>query len=521
MVNPPVLNARLGLLVAGTPDEKLLGAHATGPGDLWHSGLLRGFENVLGELMYWEPDWWYLNNVPADAVSVSWRCDPEAFAIRPEVWERLGGFDPAYESDVTRMLDFIFRLIRKGGVPLHVPGLYPAQQSRRVEISRADLYLFFTRNFKAEYRRYLHVRESIRTGSPLAEWKHLRAAEARSAAVPGPVDQTIPIRPLPELAGQPPKVSVILPTLRRQTYARQVVEDLSRQTVPPHEIFLVDQTPPEERDQRAYEGLETNPALRILYPEISGACRARNEAIRRSTGDYLVFADDDIRLLPDFIESYARFFQAYGCAAANGHDLRAKHHTDGLDRLEERLAQANRGVIRAGLDVKFNTANSCVRRDWAEICVGNDLNFEGGYGEDRDFGFRIRKAGGVVMSNPFAANLHLKPPGGGFRWWGAVMRARKRAPWEINRQVGWIRPKPVPTTVYGMIKSMTAGQFREWILQYLLRSWWPQYRRGHETTRRRLLMLAPRILATPLLLVRLWVSYGFARDLLRLGPRYE
>ncbi len=521
MVTPPVLNARLGLLVAGAPDEQLLEAHSAGPGDLWHSGLQRGLENVLGELMYWEPDWWYLNNVPAGAVSVSWRCDPESFVIRPEVWERLGGFDPAYESDVTRMLDFTFRMIRKGGVPLHVPGLYPALPSRRVEIPRSDLYLFFARNFKAEYRRYLYVRESIRTRSPISEWKKLRAAEARSAAVPRPTDQVIPIRALPELNGRPAKLSVILPTLRRQTYARQVVEDLSRQTLPPHEIFLVDQTPPEERDRRAYEGLEANPALRILYPEISGACRARNEAIRQATGDYLVFADDDIRLLPDFIEKHARFFQAYGCAAANGHDLRAKHYTDGLDRLEERLAQANQGVIRAGLDAKFNTANSCVRRDWAEMCVGNDLNFEGGYGEDRDFGFRIRKAGGVVMANPFAANLHLKPPGGGFRWWGTIMRARKRAPWEVNRQVGWIRPKPVPTTVYGMIKSMTGGQFREWILQYLLRSWWPQYRRSHESSRRRLLMLAPRILATPVLLVRLWISYSFARDLLRLGPRYE
>lgn len=522
MVKPPVLNTRLRLLVAGEADEGLLETHTSGPGDLWHSGLQRGFANALSELIYWAPEWWYLNNGPTDAVSVTWRADPEAFAIRPEVWERLGGFDKAYESAEMQVLDLAFRMIQHGGVPLHVPGLYPAQPTRKVEIPRSDIHLFFARNFKQDYGRYLCIRESLRTLSPWREWSLMRKARERARAIPAPVSRPIPIRPLVP-APADARVSVVIPTMRRQDYTRQYVEDLARQTLVPHEVIIVDATPEAGRKPGIYENFDPPVNVRVFWQTSLGSCRARNEGMRAATGDYILFGDDDIRVLPDYVENHVRFLETYHCAVTNGHDIRAAHHTDGLDKLRERLEKSLRGEVKAGLDFKFNNADTCVRREWIERCVGNDINFDGGYGEDKEFGLRITRTGGVVMFNPMSANLHLKPPAGGFRWWGSFVKQkkRKRAPWELNRRVGWIRPKPVPTTLYGIIKHTTPEQFREWTIQRVTRSWWPQYLRSRETTNRRLLMLIPRMLATPVLLLRLWISYGFARDLLRLGPRYE
>jgi len=48
--------------------------------------------------------------------------------------------------------------------------------------------------------------------------------------------------------------------------------------------------------------------------------------------------------------------------------------------------------------------------------VGNDINYDGGYGEDSDFGLSLMKIGVTVLQNPFATNLHLKPASGGYRF---------------------------------------------------------------------------------------------------------
>ena len=66
----------------------------------------------------------------------------------------------------------------------------------------------------------------------------------------------------------------------------------------------------------------------------------------------------------------------------------------------------------------FSNANSCVKRTHVDQLKGNDINFDGGYGEDTDFGISLIKTGIPVLFNPFSANLHLKPPAGGYRFWG-------------------------------------------------------------------------------------------------------
>lgn len=66
----------------------------------------------------------------------------------------------------------------------------------------------------------------------------------------------------------------------------------------------------------------------------------------------------------------------------------------------------------------FNNANNCVKREFVNKLVGNDINFDGGYGEDNDFGLSLTKIGVMVLQNPFSNSLHLKPPVGGYRFWG-------------------------------------------------------------------------------------------------------
>src|SRR5687768_4472740 len=126
------------VLICGAPDLVQLEKEIAGPGDLWHSGLLRGCHNLFPELVYAaQVYWFYLNDADGSVRSVSWRVDPTAFAVRLSAWKALGGFDPAYSSDAARALDLGFRLIRLGGIPLHVPALFPSLTEK--ELAKSSL----------------------------------------------------------------------------------------------------------------------------------------------------------------------------------------------------------------------------------------------------------------------------------------------------------------------------------------------------------------------------------------------
>jgi GT2 family glycosyltransferase len=502
---------------------------ADGPGDLWHSGLLRGTAGLLPELRYKDPVWWwYLNDGDGHERRVAWRVDAGAFAVRASVWERLGGLDPAYSSDTTRGLDLGLRLMEAGGVPLHVPGLFPSEPEPRAEIPLVDLHLFFRRRTKRAYRLWALARQIGRRKRPWSEGAAYRKAARLAAAQPVPRDAIVPPRPLAPLPDPPPQVSVVIPTMGRQAMVADLLDDLSRQTLPPHQVLVVDATKPEDRDPDAFRAAERalpDGVLEIHWQTSRGSCRARNEAIRRATGDYIVFGDDDIRVASDYLEKHVRLLATYGADGANGLDLRADHHRQGLEDLAHKHREALEAgaAERIGVAERFNNADSCVRRDWVERLVGNDVNFDGGYGEDTDFGHCLVEAGAVLLKNPYAANLHLKPPAGGYRFWESQLfvRRRKPQPWELRRKVGWVKPKPSPTILYGFLKHSTPEQMRDWLYIILVRYWWPSFAKPDESRGRRLALLPLRLVKTPWVLFKIWISYRFARDLMARGPLHE
>ena len=515
------------VVLCGAPDLGILEEIIVGPGDLWHSGLLRGYAGLLPELKYWSPVYWYyLNDTAPDVRNVSWRVEYGAFAVRASVWEAMGGLDTSYTSRTTPSLDLGFKLIQNGGVPLHVPDLYPSVEhsDQHFSIPRPDVYLFFTRHFKRDYQLYMLLREVMTRRRPLAELRALRWAERQARSITAPQTITMPPRPLQPLTGRL-RVSAIVPTMRRQAYTANLLADYTRQTLPLHEVFVVDATPDEERAPGIYSQYEQSLPLRVIWQRSLGTCRARNEAIKLCTGDYILFADDDTRVPPDFVENHVRVLDTYQAQATNGLDIRADHPTQDLDDLARKLAQMEGRRQRVGVSENFNNANSCVRLEWVHLCTGNDVNFDGGYGEDGDFGHCLIERGAVVLYNPYSANLHLKPPTGGFRWWGAQAgkkgRSRKRQPWELKRRVGWIAPRPSPTIMYSFLKHYTKDQLREWLYVYLLRSWMPVEVRSGRSKPGQIWVFLRHLLSTPARLVRIWISYRFARDLAERGPIFE
>ncbi len=100
------------------------------------------------------------------------------------------------------------------------------------------------------------------------------------------------------------RISVVTPTLGRPLEVRELLANLTAQTVPPSEVILVDGAPP--GDERTRE------TVAAIAPTLPWPCRylrhgggtaiQRNAGIDASTGELIALIDDDIRLAEDFLE---------------------------------------------------------------------------------------------------------------------------------------------------------------------------------------------------------------------------
>jgi len=499
------------ILYAGNPNFEKLEQLASGPGDIWHSSFEQGYKNAFPEIVYQTAVFfWYLNDFDNVDECVSWRVNPNHFAVRQSVWEIAKGFDVNLKNPQLQALDFGFRCLRYlGGVPLYSKGLFTETTIENVIISKDDRFLFFLKNFKKQHSIWMIYRQGFWKTS---EWKAY--FKAKKEVIKINYGEVIPPRKLNDISGNP-AVSYIIPTMFRQEYTVQLLEDLSHQSLLPRQVIIVDATPHNERNETAYSFRKYPFEVTTIWQQSKGSCRARNEAIEISIGDFIVFGDDDIRIPKDFIENHVRLLETYHVGACNGLDVRADVHTQDLNDLEIKLEKLGKSRWKVGAAPNFSNANSCVKREFVNHLIGNDINFDGGYGEDSDFGLSLAKLGVTVLYNPFSANLHLKPPSGGYRFWGTQSKLtgknRKKQPWELDVPVKSVRPVPSPTIMYGILKQYSPEQFVEYKHKHFANYIFKGSKSG----------ILYRILRLPYKNLQFEKSVFYAKQLLKLGTRHQ
>ena len=92
----------------------------------------------------------------------------------------------------------------------------------------------------------------------------------------------------------------------RPDYLTRCLTSLEAQTLPREkwELILVDNASVSDKAPRP--DLSWHPQSRLVYEEELGLTPARLRGIRETTGDLLVFVDDDNVLDPDFLETAVR-----------------------------------------------------------------------------------------------------------------------------------------------------------------------------------------------------------------------
>jgi GT2 family glycosyltransferase len=215
------------------------------------------------------------------------------------------------------------------------------------------------------------------------------------------------------------RLSVVVPTYRREELLCRTLEDLLRQRWPAYEVLVVDQTADHTPATRSFLEAAAARITRITQdrPSLVGAL---NRGIRAATGEIVVLVDDDIQV-PDagFLAAHAANYDEPAIGAVAGRVLDAADPRAGA--YDPRSADPVWGFFHSGWThgrrVDVTTApgtNMSARRSLLLEVGGVDERFRGNaFRWENDLCLRLRRAGHRVVYDPApTVHHHYGSPGG-------------------------------------------------------------------------------------------------------------
>ncbi len=109
------------------------------------------------------------------------------------------------------------------------------------------------------------------------------------------------------------RVSVIIPAYNAVSVIEETLETVARQTLPPHEVIVVDDG---SSDETAEVARSHSVVSRVIVRENGGICPARNDAIEQVQGDLVCNLDADDLWHPLYLERMSEMMESNPHAAS-------------------------------------------------------------------------------------------------------------------------------------------------------------------------------------------------------------
>jgi glycosyltransferase involved in cell wall biosynthesis len=226
-----------------------------------------------------------------------------------------------------------------------------------------------------------------------------------------------------QLVASNPFISVVIPTLNRYEYLKDVLKDLENQTYKNFEVIIVDQT--DDFRKEFYEGWNLD--LKFWFQEEKALWKARNEAIQSANGDYILLYDDDSLVEKDWIYEHLKCLDFYKADLSSGVSI----STVG--------AEVPKHYNYFRWSDQLDTGNVLLKKEIFYAIGFFDLHFEKQRMGDGEYGLRCYLNGYKNISNYKAKRIHLKVSQGGLRQMGS---------WDGWRPKKLFGPRPVPSVLY-------------------------------------------------------------------------
>lgn len=208
-----------------------------------------------------------------------------------------------------------------------------------------------------------------------------------------------------------PTVSVVIPAYKAECTIRRALDSVLAQTVPVHEIIVVDDGSPDDQS-----GIiaEYGPLVTLIRQPNGKTAKARNTGLEAATGEFVAFLDADDYWEPTKLERQLAVFESHAdVAMVSGRFVEQEpsgdKHTPALHeraRISWDCVLRARGVEAFYVATRMWTGTVLVRRE----AIG-DKRFVTGLepAEDRDFWVRIVQEYPVYFCSEPLATYVLEP----------------------------------------------------------------------------------------------------------------
>ncbi|WP_245574758.1 glycosyltransferase family 2 protein [Gaetbulibacter saemankumensis] len=343
---------------------------------------------------------------------------PKLETLSPDVLAKLKP-DIGYKTEQAKAYDMSWQAIQKGYIGDGV--CYSAFERLPV----IDEYRFIRTYFNKVWVFYVFILRLLTLHNPVKEWGgwYKTREVKRFDVCSNPLDYHQWDVFDSKLLHRKPLVTVVIPTLNRYDYLKDVLIDLERQDYTNFEVIVIDQSTPFEAS--FYKDFSLD--IHVEYQEEKALWLARNKAIKQAKGTYILLFDDDSRVEADWIRNHLKCLDFFDAQISSGVSLSLVG------------AEIPGHYSYFKVSDQIDTGNVLIKRGVFNALGLFDRQFEGQRMGDGEFGLRCYLAGYKNISNPYAKRLHLKVGTGGLREMGS---------WDAFRPKKWLAPRPIPSVLY-------------------------------------------------------------------------
>ncbi len=409
---------------------------------------------------------------------------PQSVLVADELVDKTLG----YRDDKSVTMDIAYMNLQQGLIPV-ANNQRATFQNYRID-SVDDNYIFLRRYFSKFQVCWVLILRLLSFNNPINELGGFIKSGKHKRVTLKPEEYLDYEKFQGNLVKQGPLVSVIIPTLNRYDYLKDVLCDLEQQNYKNFEVIVCDQSEP--IDEKFYKNWNLN--IKLIQQVEKALWLARNRCIQLSKGEYVLLFDDDSRVEANWIESHLKCLDYFNVKISAG---------------------VTQTLVGGGLGKKdnyfhlsdvFDTGNAMVHRSVFHKVGLFDRQFEKQRMGDGEFGLRATLGGFLVVSNPFAKRIHLKVDTGGLRQMGS---------WDAFRPNNILSPRPVPSVLYLIRKYFGVEESLLFLLKNIPQSYIPYSKKGSKPAKILIYLFLP--LWFPLALISVSRSWREAIRKLKQG----
>lgn len=344
---------------------------------------------------------------------------PEWNALPKNIQEKIT-FDNRYVSQYSAELDASWQAIQKGYI-----GSTDTLKFDNKKIPLIDEYIFIRKYYSKIWVFYTLIIRLLTLKNPFKEISSFYKTKniKKEDIYKSPIEYKKWNSFRSKLLIEQPKISVIIPTLNRYKYLKDVLNDLEKQDYSNFDVIVVDQSEPFQKE--FYTNFKLD--IKLIHQKEKALWFARNRAIKMSDAKYVLLFDDDSRVEKNWISNHLKCLDFFNCNISSGTSISLVG------------AKVPQSYSYFKLSDQIDTGNVLINKIVFNVTNLFDRQFEKQRMGDGEYGLRSYKAGFLNVSNPFAQRLHLKVGTGGLRQMGS---------WDGIRPTNWFAPRPIPSVLY-------------------------------------------------------------------------